>query len=143
MRYIRELTEREQQELAHVHKTSTSYQARNRCQCVLLSQQGYRVQALARLFKTIQLSIYNWFNRFEEGGVAGLENQKGKGRKPILKTTNATHVAAVEASMDQERQRLKLAKADIEAQLGATMSELTWKRFLKKLVTAGNASASG
>ncbi len=143
MRYIKDITDQQIQELKQVHKNSKSYQERNRCQCILLSHQGYQVQALAALFQVSDLSIYKWFNRFEKQGVAGLKNQKGKGRKAILTTSNAFHVEVVEKSIDQEKQRLKLAKAEIEAKLGACMSEMTLKRFLKKLVTDTNAYASG
>ena len=41
----------------------------------------------------------------------------------------------VENSIDQDKQRLKVAKKQIEAELGSTMSEMTLKRFLKKLTT--------
>lgn len=143
MRNNENLTEQHRQELEQVHKVSKSYQERNRSQCILLSAQGYRVQTLAQMYKVSALSIYKWFDRFEKAGVSGLKNQKGKGRKAILKTSNAIHVAVVAQSIDQERQRLKLAKAEIEAKLGTSMSEMTLKRFLKKLVTATSACVSG
>lgn len=131
------------QGLEKIHKESKSYQDRNRCQCVLLSHQGYRVERLASIFKVSKLSIYKWFDRFEKAGVEGLKNQKGKGRTPILTTRNATHLAVVATHIEKEKQELKLAKAEIETQLGLTMSEMTLKRFLKKWTTDGNASASG
>lgn len=143
MRYIQAITDQQKADLIQVHKFSKSYQERNRCQCIILSSQGYQVQALAALFGVSDLSIYKWFNRFEKHGVAGLKNQEGKGRKPILRTSNATHVEVVENSIAKEKQRLKLAKAEIEVKLGTAMSEMTLKRFLKKLVTGGSASASG
>jgi hypothetical protein len=49
----------------------------------------------------------------------------------------------VENSIDKEKQRLKLAKQEIETKLGRAMSEISLKRFLKKLTTDGNASANG
>jgi transposase len=143
MRYIKTITDKQRQELEMLHKDSKSYQERNRSQCILLSHQGYQVQALAGIFKVSDLSIYKWFDRFEKWGVEGLKNQKGKGRKPILTLSNATHIEVVENSIDKEKQRLKVAKGEIEAKLGTSMSEMTLKRFLKKLVSDGNASVSG
>lgn len=131
MRYMENITDQQRQELSQVQRDSKSYQERNRCHCILLSNQGYRVQTLAPLYKVSDLSIYKWFDRFGKAGVPGLKNQKGKGRKAILKTSNATHVAVVAKSIDQEKQRLKLAKAEIEAKLGILMREMTLKRFLK------------
>jgi hypothetical protein len=52
-------------------------------------------------------------------------------------------VEVVESIIEKEKQRLKLAKAEIEAKLATAMSEMTLKRFLKKLVTDSNASVSG
>lgn len=143
MRYIKTITDKQRQELEKIHKDSKSYQERNRCQCILLSHQGYQVQALASIFKVSDLSIYKWFGRFEEKGVEGLKNQKGKGRKPILTTSNASHIEVVEEQIDKEKQRLKVAKQEIEAKLGMSMSEMTLKRFLKKMTTDGRGSASG
>ena len=148
MRYIKTITDKQRQALEKLHKESKSYQERNRCQSILLSEQGYQVGALASIFKVSHLSIYKWLDRFEKKGVEGLKNQKGRGRKPILTTSNATHMAVIENSIDKEKQRLKLAKKEIETKLGTTMSEMTLKRFLKKsaadaVVSDGNASVSG
>ena len=143
MRYIKDITDKQRQDLEKIHKDSKSYQERNRCQCILLSNQGYQVQKLASIFQVSELSIYKWFDGFEKKGVEGLKNQKGKGRKPILTTSNARHVEVVENSIDKEKQRLKLAKQEIETKLGRAMSEISLKRFLKKLTTHGNASANG
>ena len=143
MRYIKTITDKQREALEKIHKESKSYQERNRCQCILLSKQGYPVGALASIFQVSELSIYKWFNRFEKSGVEGLKNQKGKGRKAILTTNNATHVEVVENSIDKEKQQLKLAKKEIETKLGTTMSEMTLKRFLKKLTTDGRDFVSG
>lgn len=143
MRYIKDLTDKQRQDLEKVHKKSKSYQERNRCQGILLSNQGYQVGALANIFQVSHLSIYKWFDRFEKGGVEGLKNRQGKGRKPILTTSNATHVKVVENSIDKEKQQLKVAKKEIEAKLGTAMSEITLKRFLKKMTFDGSDSVNG
>jgi transposase len=95
------------------------------------------------MFQVKDLSIYQWFNRFEVNGVAGLPNRSGKGRKPLLKLTNQAHLEVVTSSIEKQAQRLKVAKAAIEKQLGCSLSESTLKRFLKNLVTAGNAFGNG
>lgn len=143
MRYIKTITDEQRQALEKIHKDSKSYQERNRCQCILLSNQGYQVQALASIFKVSDLSIYKWFDRFESSGVEALKNQKGRGRKPILITTDTRHVQVVENSIDKEKQQLKLAKKEIETKLGTSMSEMTLKRFLKKLTIDGRDFANG
>lgn len=83
------------------------------------------------------------FNRFEAGGVEALRNQSGRGRKPLLFIENQLHRQVVSEQIEQDAQRLKVAKAHIEEQLGATLSESTLKRFLKSLATAGNGLENG
>jgi transposase len=143
MRYIKELSEEQKQALEEGHKKGKSHRFRTRCQAILLSHQGYSVQALAGLFKVSDLSIYKWLNRFEDGGVKALQTQPGKGRKPLLKLENQTHVELVENQLEKQNQRVKLVKDHLEKQLGYSLSESTLKRFLKKLVTSGNDSANG
>lgn len=143
MRYIKSLTTDQQQALRAGHQQGKSHHYRRRCQAILLSAEGYSVQELAAMLQVKDLSIYQWFNRFEADGVVGLLTRSGKGRKPLLKLTNQAHLEIVTSSIDRQAQRLKIAKADMEKQLGYSLSESTLKRFLKKLVTAGNASVGG
>jgi transposase len=143
MRYIKSLTEAEKQALEASHRQAKSYQYRNRCQAILLSSAGYSVQQLVQVFNVKDLSIYKWLNRYEAKGIEGLKNQKGKGRKPLLKLDNQVHLQVVESQIEQEAQRLKVAKLEIEKQLELTFSESTLKRFLKKVVTSGNGLGNG
>lgn len=143
MRYIKNLSEAERAALRAGYKQGKSHQFRARCQAILLSAQGYSAQALSSLLQVRELSIYKWFNRFEAGGVPALRNQPGRGRKPLLCIENQVHRQMVSKHIEQDPQRLKVAKAQIEAQLGEPLSESTLKRFLKSLATAGNVSESG
>ena len=143
MRYINNLSESDRQALQVGYKQGKSHQFRTRCQAILLSAQGYKVQELSSLLGVRDLSIYKWFNRFEAGGVAALQNQPGRGRKPLLRIENQLHRQVVSEQIDQDAQRLKVAKAHIEEQLGTTLSESTLKRFLKSLATDGNGSENG
>jgi transposase len=130
---VKELSEEQKQALEEGHKMGKSHRFRTRCQAILLSQQGYSVQELAHLFTVGDLSIYKWMNRFKNGRVQALLIQPGKGRKALLKLENQTHVELVESAIDQQHQQVKLAKEQIEKQLGYSLSESTLKRFLKRL----------
>ena len=65
------------------------------------------------------LSIYKWYDRFEAGGVAALQNRPGRGRKPLLRIENQAHRQMVSEQIERDAQRLKVAKVHIEEQLGA------------------------
>jgi hypothetical protein len=45
MRYINDITDKQRQDLAKIHKESKSYQERNRCQCILLSIKAIRYRS--------------------------------------------------------------------------------------------------
>lgn len=110
-----------------------------RCHIILLKSEGYTSKYIATLlrFKDAQ-PVNNWVKRFESAGIKGLHTKSGQGRKPIL--DKKTDEAKIRAAVQKERQRLKLAKQELENELGKQFSLLTLKRFLKKLSADGNAS---
>ena len=59
-------------------------QFRDRCRCLILSHEGQPVGWLKNHFRVSQLTLYNWFNAWEEDGLGGLYNKPGQGRKAIL-----------------------------------------------------------
>ena len=82
------------------------------------------------------VTVNNWLTRYEEQGVEGLKTKPGRGRKAILNQQNDE--AKVRAVVQQERQRLKLAKETLEEELGKQFSLKTLKRFLKSVAHGGN-----
>jgi transposase len=83
--------------------------------------------------------VYKWFTRWEEKGLVGLFNQKGVGRKAIL---TAADQQVIKQKMQANHQKLSLASAEIKAELNKEFSEKTLKRFLKNLVSDGDAGES-
>ena len=59
-----------------------------RCQGLLWSANGQPVPALSVLLQVSEATVYNWFNRWERGGLAGLANAKGQGRPAILQAAD-------------------------------------------------------
>ncbi len=131
-----ELNEAEIETLEQGHKNHPSAQVRDRCHCLLLSNQGKEVKELAQIFSVIPLTVYKWFSRWEEKGLVGLFNEKGVGRKAILIPSDQ---AVVKQKVQENHQKLSLARAEIKAELNKEFSEKTLKRFLKNLVSDGNA----
>ncbi|HEY9297396.1 MAG TPA: helix-turn-helix domain-containing protein [Phormidium sp.] len=116
------------------HKNHPCYQVRNRCQCLLLSNQGKQVKELAAMFSVIPLTIYSWFYRWEEKGLVGLFNEKGRGRKPILLQAESEKI---KTQVQAHAQQLKVARGLLKAELNKEFSHKTLKRYLKKLVEDG------
>lgn len=136
MRFVK-LTEPELNALQEAHKNGSQFQFRNRCQCLILSNQGKTVSELAQFFEVSNITIYGWFDRWEQNGICGLMNKPGRGRKPILSLQNPEHVKSVKRAVGKNAQSVKAVVAELESTLDEKMSVDTVKRFLKNLVIAG------
>jgi transposase len=105
---------------------------RMRCHIILLKSQGYISKTIADLHGyPTQTSINSWVNRYLEHGISGLSNKKGQGRKAILNP--ALHGEQIRKSVQAERQRLNVAKEELETELSKEFSVKTLQRFLKKI----------
>jgi transposase len=133
------LTDAEQSALEQGYKGKGSFVFSQRCQMLLLKSQGRSSKEIASILGTNLLSVNQWVQRYEKQGIEGLKTKEGQGRKPIL--DKVQDEALVKAAVKAERQRLKLAKAELEAALGKAFSVRTLKRFLKNLSADGSESA--
>lgn len=115
------------------------HQFRARCQGLLWSADGQSVPSLAALLHVSLGTVYTWFNRWEQGGLAGLANAKGQGRPAILQAADRERV---EAAVRTNRQQLKEVTATLRQELDKEFSPLTLKRFLKSVGANGAASAT-
>ena len=123
--------------LEHAAKHGKTYSLRLRCQAVLLKTERRTSVDVAQRLGCCEMAVNNWLKRYQEQGLAGLQTRAGRGRKPILNAQ--TDLAAVRRAVAGSRQRLSLAKAELERELGKEFSSLTLRRFLKKTVAATNA----
>lgn len=140
MRFVK-LSKAELITLQEGHKRGSSYQFRNRCQCLVLSSQGRTVSELSKFFDVTSITVYSWFDRWETAGLIGLMDRPGRGRKPILSLQNPAHVESVKTVVKKNAQSIKAMVAELETTLATQMSVDTVKRFLKNLVSATHASA--
>ena len=84
-------------------------------------------------------TVYTWFNRWEAGGLAGLANAAGQGRRPIL---DAADEAPVVQAGRTNRQQLKEVTATLRKVLDKDFSPRPLRRFLKNVAGVGGASAT-
>ena len=123
-------------------KNGKGYQFRDRCQCLILSHQGYDTKQLSKLFEVSLLTIYHWFNRWELNGVAGIMNRPGQGRKVKLSLDNEQHVKALEKITEDNYQDVDKIRIELENQFNLSLSNDTVKRYLKKITFDGAAYAA-
>jgi transposase len=84
--------------------------------------------------------VNNWLKRSESEGIEGLRTRPGRGRKPVVDAEK--ELPSVKAAVAANRQRIGLAKATLEAEVGKTFSTKTLQRYLKNMVLAINESES-
>ena len=134
-----DLTDAEKTELEIGFKQSKSKVFSQRCHYILLKHQGRTSKEIAEIYGTTDQPINSWCKRYRKKGMAGLQTKPGQGRKLIL--DKELDKAKVKAAVQKERQRIKMAKGELERGLGKKFSTSTLKRFLKKLAADGKGSA--
>ncbi len=134
-----ELSEAEKMTLQEGHKNGKTKAFQSRCHCLVLSSEGYQVKELAQIFRVSEISIYTWFKRWEMGGIVGLRDKPGRGRRAILRDED---LPQIKKQVQENAQRLKIAREKLKAELGREFSTKTLKRFLKSLIADTNAGAN-
>lgn len=104
---------------------------------ILLKADGYTSKAVAHQVGGCEVVVNNWLKRYQEHGIEGLVMRAGRGRRSILQTES--DLETVRLCVQKHRQKVSLAKAELEETLGKEFGILTLKRFLKKTVAATNA----
>ena len=135
-----ELTRAQRTALEKGYRGGESHAFRVRCQMILLKSEGRTSAAVAGILGGCEVVVNNWLKRYEAEGVDGLRTKPGRGRKPVLDAEQDW--PRVKAAVAANRQRISLAKAELEAELGKTFSAKTLERYIKNMVLAINASES-
>ena len=112
-----ELNEVEKSTLREGRKNAIGQSFQQRCHCLLLSSEGYQVKALARIFQVSEITVYGWLRRWEKGGIVGLRDKVGRGRKAILQ---AADLPQIKHRVQENAQRLKVARLILKEELGRT-----------------------
>lgn len=123
--------EREALDLALARTDSIKYA--RRCQIILLkaSETCLTNAAIADQLDTQQVTVAKWVRRYRQEGLAGLASRPIPGRPCIFDPKR--DAVLVRKQVEKSRQRLILAKAEIEKAKGMKMSTQTLRRFLKNL----------
>lgn len=135
-----ELNKAERTALEKGYHAGDSHAFRLRCQMILLKSERRTASQIADLLGCCEVVVNNWLRRYQAVGIDGLRTKPGRGRKPILDA--AEDLPKVKAAVQANRQRISLAKAELEAELGKTFSTKTLGRYIKNMVLAINESES-
>lgn len=128
MRFIT-LNPEEEALLSQVYSTSANKVARRRSQCLLLSNKGHTIRQLTAIFSVCRITIYNWFDRWQDLGRAGLTPTPGQGRKSSLASVAQP---VLEELVAQYPQNLHAVVSELATQHAVECSKDTLRRHLKK-----------
>jgi len=124
-----ELTAVEREELENDYRHGRTHSFRQRCQMVLLKSEKRSLLEVVSVLGGCEMTVNNWLNRYQREGIEGLRTRPGRGRKAILQ---AVDLEQVKRAVRQSRQKISIARAELEERLGKEFSHSSLKRFLKK-----------
>jgi transposase len=133
-----ELSETQRLELEKHYQNGKTHAFRKRCQMMLLKHQGMKSSQVALILGGCEVVINTWMHRYQNQGIQGLQTKPGRGRKSILNA--GQDLETIKTIVKENRQRLSVAKSELEEALGKQFSTITLQRYIKKVVASINAS---
>ena len=124
------LTDEERRQLEQGFREGKSHAFRMRCRAVLLKSSGLTSKAIGEQTEMTHISVNSWVKRFESEGIKGLETRPGRGRKPIMDSSDEK---AVRIAIENDRQSVRKAKEAWQQATGKEVSESTFRAFLSAL----------
>ena len=104
---IIEQTDKERLQLEEGFRRGKSHSFRIRCRAILLKSNGLTSKEVNIQTEMTHISVNSWVKRFECEGVKGLATRLGRGRKPIMDSSDED---AVRRAIENDRQNVKKAK---------------------------------
>ncbi|KHG39270.1 MAG: IS630 family transposase [Aphanizomenon flos-aquae KM1D3_PB] len=130
MRFIRDLNWDTAKLLKRIYKESKHHQVRQRAHCILLSNSGVTIAKLMDILGVSRKTIYNWMTAWEDEGLLGLYNQRGRGRK---ETFNEEQKQKIKEWVKEFPNNLKKVLIKIQEEWGIIVSKDTITRLLRSL----------
>jgi transposase len=128
------LTDDQRAALEKGYRHGKSHAFRTRCHMILLKAERLTSAQVAERVGGCMMSVSGWVARYRAEGIDGLATKPGRGRKAIL--DDQADLERVRVAVQAHRQKISLAKAELEAELGKEFSAMTLKRFLKNTAAA-------
>lgn len=132
-----ELSDNQRKELENGYRNGKSHTLRTNCQIVLLKSEGRFSKQIAGFLGTSEQKVNRWLWRYKREGIQGLEIRARRGRASILQIEN---IESIKEAVRRHRQRISIARAELQETLGKEFSQKTLSRFLKNLAADINES---
>ena len=129
---VKRLSEEENQALNLGFRTHSKSHFRLRCQCILLSSEGYNVEQLLNIFKVKARTIHRWIHRYNAQGLLGLVIVEGRGIKASLDSITLAQIEVLKQAVDQNPQSLRSVAVVLSGTFGFKVTDYMVLRYLKK-----------
>lgn len=131
---VLELTEAQHLELDRGFRLGEKHCFRMRCRTVFLKAEGLsavKAEGLSAVKAGVQtemsfVSVNAWVKRYKEEGIDGLKTRSGRGRKPIMASSDEE---VVRHAIEQDRQCVSKARAAWEQAIGKEASDIDLQTF--------------
>ena len=115
---------------------------RRKCHSILLSNKGYTVSEIAKLYNVRTRTVYTWFNNWASG-ISGLILRVGQGKKAKLDSLTEEELEEVKLVIKETPQSIKKMCKNLSELLDFKVTKYMLKRLLKKnLIIVGDALES-
>lgn len=134
-----QLSDNQRTELENGYRNGKSHSFRTNCQTVLLKSEGRFSKQIAQFLGFSEQRVNRWLWRYKTQGIEGLKIRHGRGRPAILQIQNTE---LIKEAVKRHRQRISIARAELQETFGKEFSHKTLARFLKNLTADINESES-
>lgn len=136
-----ELTKEQRLELENGYKNGKSHSFRQRCQIILLKSEKRTSVEIKSILGCCAMVVNDWARAATK--AKGLKDCKLVPDEDVKQFCKRLMREQVKAAVKENRQRISLAKTELEESLGKEFSMSSLKRFLKKTTDTINELEKG
>ena len=129
MKYVNVLTEAERITLSELMKNSSRARVRMRAHAVLLSDRGFKIKDIARIYAVDRDTTSRWLSDWETYGLIGIYDDKRSGSPPKLTRQEKSKLNHL---LEEEPRSMKRLASRVEQVFRKIVSIDTLKRWAKK-----------
>ncbi len=128
MRFVKALSEAEKEQLTSLFKYHEQHSVRRRAHIILLSDDGFTIETIARIYQIDRDTVGTTLDRWEREGVKGCDDAPRSGRPPKLSAQQADKAIGF---LKEDPRSIKQALAATIAETEQEISQWTLKRMAK------------
>lgn len=127
---IIEVNKEQLKKLKNIYASSDSHAARQRAHAImLLHLEKKKPEELAIIFDVSRITIYNWIHRWNNHGIDGIYDRKGRGSKPLF---SLAEEAVILNALEKNPASLRQVAEHVEKVTGKKAHVETLRKIIRK-----------